>query len=218
MLNKKRAFGLGFIMVCVLSMLATYFLNKRTPLIIDSTCDFPCWNNITPAKTSKAELLEILLTIPSIDQASVRSRKPSYKSRIDEIVDFYPQKTLWEWYYTSGGQALLVNDRVFILNINADTDITLKQAIQKLGNPDYVFASQPGDLISMNVQLVFRKGVILGFSLESAKGHIVPDQKIDDLTLFDLNDYELAMQEIFHVLPDIPWDGYGNFDEKYWKR
>ncbi|NTV84825.1 MAG: hypothetical protein HGA23_11090, partial [Bacteroidales bacterium] len=54
--------------------------------VLDSPCDAPCWQNITPGETQSEPLVELLEAVPDMEKSQI-VRLPKW-NRYDEIVHF----------------------------------------------------------------------------------------------------------------------------------
>jgi len=220
----KKKLVIGFCLAILLIMiLVTNFLTKNISLVADSTCAFPCWNNIKLGETNKAELLKILANVSSIDHSSIFSQKQS-NYKFDDVVFFSTGKDWTGYSYRNRAEAWLIRDKVVELGFSGDAGITLAHAIQKLGTPDHVYAFNQTENSAINVEVFFKEqGVVVGFSLNSLESEIVPDQNIDSLHLIDPNLYQQVLESGqftnagYNYEEPIPWSGYGKIKDKYWK-
>lgn len=222
---KKRSVRTLCILVLLIAVVIfgiTIISTKKISLIADSTCAFPCWNNVKLGETNKAGLLKILTNVSSVDQGSIFSQKRSNYG-FDEVVVFDANVDLTKYIFGNNAEAWLINDKVVELLFQGDSGITLMQAIQKLGAPDHVYADFQIEITAIDIEIFFKeKGVIVGFSLKSPEADIVPDQKLDLIGLVDPNLYQKILEsgEFTHgKLKDtkfILWNGYGKIKDKYW--
>jgi hypothetical protein len=103
-------------------------------MIIDSSCSFPCWYEITPGLTSYDKSIIILKSIPFIE-------KNSFQNKIYE--DF--SKTIsWSsrgFAFTANGGYIYYHDDIVSsieLDPGANNSITLENALRYFGVPDNV--------------------------------------------------------------------------------
>jgi len=221
-MKKKLVVGFWLAVLLIMILVITNILTKKISLVADSTCAFPCWNNVKLGETSKAELLKILANVSSIDQSSVFSQKQSYY-KFDDVVFFSTGKDWTGYFYRNRAEAWLISDKVVEIGFSGDAGITLMQAIQKLGTPDHVYAFTQTERSSINVRIFFKEqGVVVGFPLNSVESEIVPDQNINSLDLVDKNLYQQILESgqftngVLNYDRAILWSGYGKIKDKYW--
>jgi hypothetical protein len=128
-------------------------------------CKVPCWEGITPGKTTTLQAVALLKQSPIIDAASVKIR---YSNAIERGV-------VWEWadatpgqggelgYYPESDKSVIDYIRPFYPH--KKSFLTLGSVMQVYGNPEYVIArfSRGAETTNLFYQLTFyyRQGFII---------------------------------------------------------
>jgi hypothetical protein len=192
-------------------------------MITSSSCGPPCWQSITPGKTTKQELLKILATLPFVEPESIEAVGQPWKI-FNDVVNFS---------LTSKGncEVYLINDIVVMIALNGNLGTTFDEGIRKLGKPQdlLVFNTMgPARLAgesqhTMVFALTPEDGVSIGYDAfyirEAWKNEIRPEINLSVAYYFDPAYYERLLEAgMFSMgLADAektlslmqPWPGYG---------
>lgn len=194
------------------------------PVLSDNTCAPPCWGNISPGKTTEADVRKILQDISSVKKDSIFSRP--YK----EFNGIY-----WKFSEDGDGDVLVENGIVWSLDfsspLNESLNVTLDQAIEVYGEPAYVFSQFNPDIPDWGaVTFIYpKKGVIFSYASHvekyKYKGVLRPETPINSISYFSPEKYQEIFKKSFIDPPEwtaeivhasiYPWKGYGNISEKY---
>ncbi len=194
------------------------------PVFSDTSCEPPCWANIYPGETTEADLRNVLQDLSSVKGDSIFSRP------LEGFDGIY-------WLFTDGsdGQVRVKDGIVWSLGfsspINTRLNITLGQAIEKYGEPEYVFSEMnPNSSDWGAVTFLYpKKGVTFSYATHFEKnkyrGILRPETPITSISYFLPENYQ-EIYERFYINPPewtaevvnasiYPWDGYGIISEKY---
>ena len=58
-------------LILFLASSCSWSTGDQRSILEDSSCDLPCWNNIVAGQTSQDEVLQILSSLPVVDQESI---------------------------------------------------------------------------------------------------------------------------------------------------
>jgi hypothetical protein len=187
---------------------------KHPNIFENLVCEPPCWENITPGITTKAEALAILSKIDAIDQPIIDSNL-SYMM-FDDAIDFTFYNDLNRF-----GFIYILHDRVSMISLPSKLDVTLQRAIELFGAPQSVLMEEHAGEYAAVHFLNPEKGIYFSymFSLDKLT-EIEPEQQIDDVSFFDPTQYQLFLSSKFfsyskysadETLARIyPWSGYGS--------
>ncbi len=143
----KKFRYLLFLFVVMGAITACVEKSQGANSIVNSSCNIPCWQNITPGVT-KAEKLDLWLhAIPDMDGNKI-TRLPSW-NKYDEIYMFSFQDK------KSDGAIYIVEDRVESIVIYGDLGIPLEQVIKLYGEPEKIIIS------SAVIPVLFGSGIVL---------------------------------------------------------
>ncbi|MDL1943779.1 hypothetical protein FBQ99_15710 [Chloroflexi bacterium CFX2] len=131
---------------------------KRGTLLDNLKCVIPCWENITPGATTKSVLSDLLLSSPIVVHSTIKSWVPV--RTYDEVVgaEIVIGTSIKSYLFV-----YLINDRVALISIEGVRDITIADAIEKVGDPQYVVVASYMDdiyvsLINLDKGFTFRYG------------------------------------------------------------
>jgi hypothetical protein len=105
------------------------------PILSNSTCEPPCWNNIQPGETTKDEAVLILNGLPEVDRTTITLNGEPWDIFDDAIYFSFRDSNVVGRMYINKGKVSFVE--VFNKD-NNPLDITLGEAIARLGEPEYV--------------------------------------------------------------------------------
>jgi hypothetical protein len=179
-------------------------------------CDPPCWKNITPGVTTKADALAILSKINEIDQPITDPNQPLMG--FDDAIDFTLYKDINRLVFM-----YILNDRVSMITFTYKLDITLKKAIELFGTPQSVFIGQSGEFDEITF-IDPDKGIDFGYRFHLDKSsRVSPTNEIDWVTFFEQNQYIFFLSSGFfgysNITPNdaaknmLPWKGYGSIEQ-----
>lgn len=124
--------------------------------LTDSICSAPCWQGIAMG-TSKDKAVESLYQMSYIDPLSIKVDKTD---REDMQYVIY-----WRFTQTDNlGNIIVNNDVVSALEFSLIKKISLKDAFNLYGNPDYVLIEkQKVDTVYSKVYIIYQQGVCLEY-------------------------------------------------------
>lgn len=199
--------------------------SSKTSILDNPVCSPPCWQNIVPGQTNRDELLAALAGIDNFDQSSLVQRDyPNMKG--------YNQVLYGKLYLEPDAvtfvSVCLSDETVVELNFSGMWNLTLEEAIEKIGEPEGVLIYHSNDFAVVSF-LIPSKGV--AFRFDTLGEHwgsvdsIVPEMEIKDIDYFS-PDYYYEILEMgwfsegkwgYQGSIDRikPWKGYGSIDELY---
>lgn len=194
--------------------------------ILQSPCEPPCWNNITPGITAKEEMLEILESSPVIKPDSIEVRGSQWKIFSDII----------RFQLISNGEVEIytIDDIVILLNFYGELRITFGEAMDKIGEPKDLLVFQsfgPGFLFGEAMHTIvlvynFEKGISYGYDAyylkQDWRDEIKPEIKLRFVDYFSPDYYQQLLEAGALGIGDAektlsrmqPWQGYGTLPEK----
>src|SRR5262245_44351318 len=121
----------------LLLLLVTACTQSRATVSIfnNSKCELPCWNDITPGKTSQEEALQILQDLDGVDEKTIVG--PSLPREIFSGIIFFSlyldprHKDI-----LTNGEVYILNNKVVALNLKQNLGLTFEGMETKLGQPE----------------------------------------------------------------------------------
>jgi hypothetical protein len=176
-------------------------------------CRPPCWEQITPGKTSASEAVKILERIPYIMSDSITT---SVSSLVPEIGDIS-----WEWSDSQEPAGIsfdsnIAQQTVRRIGLIFKQPFLLKDVIETYGQPTHVAASagyNEAGGITTAVQIIFASQ---GFWVNTtAPRDIRPDLWLNYVQLFSpgIGNFAQFFPD-YKSNPDliVPWQGYQSFE------
>jgi hypothetical protein len=194
-------------------------------LFFNQTCQYPCWNNIEPGKTTKQELLNLLAKQDStnipVDLASIHTMK-YLDSGFEEFVGFsLSGNDVYVRAYISGGKVQLLS---FESELKYELDITISQIIEQTQLPEKVFIQDSHDDYLVNLILP-TTGVWYGYQVSSLTTSIKSSTPVGWIGFFDPNQFDLLFDANVFTFDTLPsdtlkaemrdWNGFGKLNELY---
>jgi hypothetical protein len=188
-------------------------------VLLDTSCEPPCWHDIIPGKSTKEDVISILPKIPEVDPNSIS----------DVNISSYGTSGHIKWGFDSkagdyGGITYFNDGVVSTIQIGPKKGaLTLDDAIQKLGEPEYTFAyMERGEIDRMIIFLLYpTKGYVLlynsgRFRPESAS--VEPTHPIEHAVYYNPKMLEELVTSGLIINQDLatlkqnmrPWKGYGD--------
>lgn len=187
----------------------------KTSILNDSTCQAPCWNEITPGKTSKDEAIK---NIKNISKNSIDIFSQPWKIFDEHIrFSFEANNALIQ------GEAYFVNKKVNTLILSGEMGLTVGELVSKIGEPESVISMLFDGAGTVLIAIYPSKGV--KFEIFAKSENFQQETLIGNLMFFDTGYYQNLLEigmfsmgtynanETKKIM--YPWDGYGNLDEKY---
>lgn len=198
----------------------------------DTTCSPPCWENIVPGKSTEQDVLLMLPKVSNIDASSITSYNPKLVRPEGNPERIYDE--IIHALFTSKGRQqnpigiYVLGDVVSVLSFELRTDdLSLSEAIEKLGEPQYVFVAP------------YRENFIVGFVSPSTgtafvystvgkskrqRSEIYPEIRVGAFYFFDPETYEQFLEARFLSVGEwdakytsqhlVPWTGnYGDLSQ-----
>jgi hypothetical protein len=196
---------------------------KNRTIFDSSICQPPCWQNITPGVTTKADALVKLSKIDFVEQPPIDMHHSSLGPFDDEI-RFSAYKD-----HPTSGSIFISGNHVSIVTFEFNLGLTMQRAIDLFGTPESILVIH-ASFVDPITLLNAKKGVEFDYelfgkqSLDSAS--IEPDTEIFGVTFFDPNQFQKVLNSgilsAYTLTADQtiknlrPWRGYGSFKAKYW--
>ncbi|MBI4733107.1 MAG: hypothetical protein HY781_13470 [Chloroflexi bacterium] len=210
--------------LCMLTFMAAgcQAIFHRTSSLDFSVCPPPCWQNITPGLTSEEKMLEILPTIKYIEPDSIYFTDlpwQGFDSQVGCAID--------DGRDIISFQALFLDDRVAWMAFDGETGMTIDQAIQIFGEPEFI------TIVHFNDLFVYisnpDKGIAFGYSTIGKPDtwllEIQPEMEIGGVILFDPNAYQQILEAglmssgVYDAEQTLqvtyPWKGFGDINTLY---
>lgn len=217
------------VLLILLFVVACSQTPATTDSILDiSSCDLPCWNNITPGYTTGQDAVDILSGLSVIDRSSILVRDVPWNG-FDSRIFYEINRPYRSWGKDSHSEILILNDLVVMMDLCGDLHITIDEIIEKTGNPKHVITLGiiHGSTIVMLVNP--KIGISYWYDMkdvsEEIRSQISPESEISCISLFDPKLYEMMLDASLFSMGHLdanetlkvayPWDGYGDVLEKY---
>jgi len=179
------------ILIFLSALLITSCSGKGSVVLQDTSCEAPCWRNIEVGKTGVEQTLKLLSQMPDVEPASIRQGK-NPKTLVEGIsASFINVKE-------TSLQITFQNDKAVSIYFSYAEDISLADAINKLGEPKYLypFALKGDPTVYLTVNLLYPE---LGVCLHHEnKGLVLKVPK----------EYRIAgslnISRIYYVDPSLP--------------
>lgn len=186
-----------------------------------SSCQMPCWNGISPGKTSMKEALDILANLPFVGKSTLQD-KGRYLS-YDNVIYFWIYPKSGEKGEIINGGAYILGGNVVLLSFSGDLGLSLKDVIDQIGEPESVYGVSSGQVISINY-LNSKNGVWMANLPDAIQTQLLqfestPETELHEIGFFapanfeTIWDTQLLSMGFSKSINDIqPWNGYGNLD------
>jgi len=207
--------------------------------LLQSSCSAPCWNGITPGKTTKSELIKIIPSLPFYEDSAIGWTNEN--GQVTQNAPDIPSSTAGiligkDW----AGISVYVKDSVVsavsissILNKSHefnDLDLTLDGVIKLYGEPSYILKGGAcPDFKCQNLYLVYSEQgmifVIESGDLVSENGvfpssiQVLPELPVREVVYFDPSQIKNFPVSIYignihcEIEDEIPrWQGYTTVD------
>ncbi len=132
---------------------------KASSIILDESCSPPCWGNITPGVTTRAEVKSILPEIPWVKKSTIKEYPTQDQ---DDSVHWDGSSKAGDYF----GRVYFTKDVVSVIEISIDPgSLSFADVIAKLGDPEsiFVFTSKA------------EQTVVAVFALYPTKGYVFLD-------------------------------------------
>lgn len=191
--------------------------NKIRPLLINSPCTMPCWDNITPGSTSGKEAMLLLGENPIITNVEIGDiswSQNGYTIRADldrnQGIEIYVEDEIVEaiWISSSG---------------LSDLNITFSELIGICGEPHsvYIDSFYAGDAFGYMINFLYpEKSMLIRIIDGGKKGyvHLHGKDSISDIIFIQTDKFMEFMikyvdgYEYFNLDKANPWEGYGKYE------
>src|SRR5574340_322551 len=191
---------------------------KTSVLLEDTLCEPPCWQNITPGKSSSDEAYQILSDLPFLHTAPLATPK-----RIDSFRS-YDSWNFQNNIREGSGRITYFNDRVAYIQFHVNNNLRIGKMIDFYGKPELLSAiSGWNDSRWLEVRWIYpEKGVLVthfdhNWRPEGSYASITPDLPVYDVYYFDPELYDTLVETVFFQLTGQevvqesiqPWVDYG---------
>ncbi len=192
-------------------------------ILSSSRCELPCWNNITPGRTSQEDALQIIRGLDGVDQKSVVGPNNPYmifSGKIGFSLYLDPQHK----NTPTDGEIYVMNDKVIVLILTRNLNLNFGEMTEKIGEPENIVSIPFHGRNPVVMAIDSEEGVKFEFYAEF-DSELQPETNIDTVMFFDPSHYEdlldigmfstgaysaLDTQKIMY-----PWKGYGRIEELY---
>ena len=218
------------ICLLIIIVILTSCKNSYSFLLPDATCESPCWNGITPGKTTEEQLVADLKTIPIVAKDSIITNGgPRYI--FDNLVFFsLPLEVK--------AIAFILKNKVVMILFSEKLGITIGQVVEKVGQPEYIItypAFQPsffGDSKDILVTIIFpSQGIAIEYNAgrmnRALRSEINPERRVEWILYFDPDKLQAILEDGMFTPHSLDltawqvkkllqsWNGYGVIGEKY---
>ena len=192
-------------------------------VLTSSNCELPCWNGISPGTTSPEEAYQKLQNIVSVNLNSKNSINQPWKM-FSGTITFAIHLKEFGIGEEVDGEIYIIVDRVTVLKLFRNLNLTFEDGIQKFGEPEIIITVPlyHGGEYSL-VAIYPSRGVAFESILYS--NNVEKETEIFAITSFDINRYENLLEagmfsDGFYESVDskiimYPWKSYGNVEELY---
>jgi hypothetical protein len=164
-------------------------------------CFAPCWEGITPGKTTANEAVAILEKLSDFSEVKAFNNELSWKR-----FNFW----VGRGYYNEISDQIITHIRP-----NFQKAFSLGKMIEVYGNPDQIVATidkNPDGRFYYTTAIIFqKKGFYAGFG-GSLKPEISPNLDSKSITFFAPNEAGLANASNENFKLAVAWEGYQSFD------
>lgn len=214
---------LGLIVFCLFLYLFLEFITEpmgQKPILEESNCSLPCWNQVYIRQTNQADFVKIINQLPFVDKTSISQQ--SFSKSLDYVVGFEAHpglKIIPRYKIGYRGVAYFANDTVVFLGLSGNLKTTIEGMVKQLGEPDLVLTTNRRP--DVYVTFVYTdKGIAFGQGVIDENAVITDSLEIEYLYLFDPAMYEILSKEKLFLSSEhtYPWNGYGAVKDKYWPK
>jgi hypothetical protein len=184
-------------------------------LFTDTSCHFPCWQNITPGKTTSEEIIKLLSDSPLVIDPP--KNEPEY----------YPGSYTYTYWRikndrSQGNGSIGFFERKVDYITFEEQNLTLGDMVAFYGKPEYVTAIS--DTQRLRINLIYPKeGVIvsylnrhLWFGQNSETIKVTPDMPVDFIMYFDPDSVDRILGNLYSSFSQEgiqkilqPWVNFG---------
>jgi hypothetical protein len=214
----KISFRIKVRLLLCLSLLLIFILSgcrQNTEIdssfITDLPCSAPCWYGLKLDVSSKADVLATLNQLSFVDKKSIHEYGSRWRSDDQAIAIYYDCISL----HGNCGSFTMSGDRLKRIWMHINYPLTFKQAVDKLGEPEYIEygVCQPEycrvnlDWPDQNIFVVSsKKGMMLCNEIQPGKKTISPEAQITDIFYAIVE--ESPKQDVGSCLQLMPWPGF----------
>lgn len=218
------------ILVILLLVTACTERSPESSILEKSNCDLPCWNNIIVGQTKESDLLQVLESLPIVDQSSIQNTNQPWSIFDNKIYFAIHQDSTEKQDPKIRGYAYLSENIISQLILCGELHTTIGDIVDAIGEPEHILS---GDNIEQSGRLVILVNSKMGISYwytaykthKSQRYEIIPDISVDCVNIFDATLYEKLLdakllsgghynaEETLKVM--YPWSGYGDLGKKY---
>jgi hypothetical protein len=203
-----------FVLVLLISIPGCDFLAYQNPspvptpnwwadFFTNTTCIPPCWDNITPGKTSMKEAQRIVQSRNDIE--NFKGPSPVYDNFISVSWKFKNSQT-------SGSIGFDVSGTT-VLGIGFQIDMQLNQIIEKIGFPDQVIPQGSLNPRQAGLDLIYTRFNLALMALVEEKNGVI--QITPHLYIFQMDmsttEGHLQYMQQFNQNQILKWHGYGEY-------
>lgn len=218
MINLNKRCFLIFFRFSVFAFMAgllTSCNEKSSTILLDTSCEPPCWHQIIPGSSTRDVVDSALPNIPEVDVNSIREAAITTGGIYNHI--------MWQFNEVSGDYsgAIYFQDGVVssISILPKAGALTLEDAIQVLGEPEYTFVyKERGEVTRMIIYLLApTKGFVLVYDKIRSQSRIEPRDSIEFVYYFNPEQFNAVVTSNLLMGQDLatlekhqrPWEGYG---------
>jgi hypothetical protein len=224
-MNKIRSLLIFSVLILSISACQNHTVDPLY-FLTDPLCELPCWNLITPGKTTALEAEEILRT------SSIVAKDSIFQQNLTGYED-----PVIRWKFENNGEGLIIvqNDLVLMIELNSTSSdrigVTLSDVVDKFGEPDVVFSAfNPEIPYWGTISFLYPENglnIVYAAQLEKDKYRtsLRPETPMSGINIFSPNSYselaktyflgntEWSQEEVNGSI--YPWKGYGSISVNY---
>lgn len=210
-------------LLIILVLTSCTLIGKQPSILEDSSCDAPCWNEITVGVTTGEEMLAILKDLPIVDQ-NIATLSPwlIYDGGLNFYLypsGFYKHNVVVESRFIQG--------KVAEVNFCGDPGVSFGDVVEKIGEPkNIIILGSPsgGRLVT-----AINEGSGVQFTYDTAniprklREKIAPEIPIKCLMYFAPEFYDKILEAGLIAMGHLnaeqtlkamrPWVGYGDLEQ-----
>ena len=232
----KREYSLIFkffriqpIMIILILLVGCKTVNKQSSIFSSSPCQAPCWQNISPGKTTQNEVINVLSNLDFVDNKTITPRGEPWSIFDNVVIATLQSGKIKAEIYFNG-------DQVSLIGLSGKIDLEFSQAVQDFGEPQYIINTPMSGgmplaptssfyIVAINPKQGFEYSFDTRDLSSKLKNEIQPETMLSRISFFDPNDYEKILNAGLFSTPYLtgaetklymrPWLGYGVIVEKY---
>ncbi len=183
--------------------------------LTEQPCSPPCWYGLELGKSTEEDMYTTLKSLPFVDQTTIVERGATWQS--DENARSITFDCLHPWHGSKWcGDATFSADKLTMLWLSVNYDLTFETVVQRLGTPDYIsYGPYHVEVGGCEVLLYWPKSQICVDSLDTTGDRVCrmlnagqgidPAAKVSNIIYMVHEAFPDGPEE---GLPYAPWPGF----------